>query len=363
MHSFIRSYPFFHSFIPLLPDACSSSSSAAAACAAAAATTTAAVLLLLCCCCCCCRFSLAPIGESGEGHHLATSFLLADSINHGIELRKYPVLEYLCVGPACFGRPPPPAPPRRCDSRASSTAGLWATCCPVRLSARSHPSLIEECVWFCLCAQSVDQCLPVCLYLVTVSLSPSVFLSPSLPRSRCCSATTPHRPPSVSPTPSTSTVVAAPRRYYLAQIGLGLCPLSNDALFLKLKHSPIPSFIRRGLNVSLRLMCVCIHLHTCGFVLGRISRSEKPFHDQPASQYVCLHVCGIVCGASVCLCVDVSVSVRPCARARRCAAVRTTGGRHTSRAGVAWRGTAWQLGVGPSRSWAVASVVGSSLRR
>ncbi len=40
-----------------------------------------------------------------------------------------------------------------------------------------------------------------------------------------------------------------PCRYYLAQIGLGLCPLSNDALFLKMRHSPVPGFIRRGLNV------------------------------------------------------------------------------------------------------------------
>ena len=34
-------------------------------------------------------------GEAGEVHHLDTAFLLADSINHGINLRKSPALQYL----------------------------------------------------------------------------------------------------------------------------------------------------------------------------------------------------------------------------------------------------------------------------
>lgn len=34
-------------------------------------------------------------GEAGEIHHLDTAFLLADSINHGINLRKNPPLQYL----------------------------------------------------------------------------------------------------------------------------------------------------------------------------------------------------------------------------------------------------------------------------
>ena len=34
-------------------------------------------------------------GECGMRHHLATTFLLADSVNHGIKLRENPVLEYL----------------------------------------------------------------------------------------------------------------------------------------------------------------------------------------------------------------------------------------------------------------------------
>ena len=59
--------------------------------------------------------------------------------------------------------------------------------------------------------------------------------------------------------------------YYLGQVGLGLCPLSNDALFLKMKDSPIPRFIRRGLNVRatqfiphsfLLCLCACEHLST-----------------------------------------------------------------------------------------------------
>mmetsp|Transcript_9525 Transcript_9525/g.20659 ORF Transcript_9525/g.20659 Transcript_9525/m.20659 type:complete len:487 (-) Transcript_9525:154-1614(-) len=41
-------------------------------------------------------FSFRPhSGEAGELHHLDTSFLLADSINHGINLRKTPSLQYL----------------------------------------------------------------------------------------------------------------------------------------------------------------------------------------------------------------------------------------------------------------------------
>ena len=39
--------------------------------------------------------------------------------------------------------------------------------------------------------------------------------------------------------------------YYLAQIGLAMCPTSNHALFLKLEDSPIGDFFRQGLNVSL----------------------------------------------------------------------------------------------------------------
>ncbi|TEB14495.1 adenosine phosphate deaminase, partial [Perkinsus sp. BL_2016] len=42
------------------------------------------------------QFAFRPhSGEAGEIHHLDTTFLLADSINHGINLRRSPVLEYL----------------------------------------------------------------------------------------------------------------------------------------------------------------------------------------------------------------------------------------------------------------------------
>ena len=80
-------------------------------------------------------FTFKPhCGEAGQRHHLATAYLLADSINHGIKLHHEPTLQYL---------------------------------------------------------------------------------------------------------------------YYLSQIGLALCPLSNDALFLKLKDSPVGSFFRAGLRVCL----------------------------------------------------------------------------------------------------------------
>lgn len=39
--------------------------------------------------------------------------------------------------------------------------------------------------------------------------------------------------------------------FYLAQIPLGITPLSNNALFCKYDANPFPSFFRRGLNVSL----------------------------------------------------------------------------------------------------------------
>ncbi|CCW68969.1 unnamed protein product [Phytomonas sp. Hart1] len=39
--------------------------------------------------------------------------------------------------------------------------------------------------------------------------------------------------------------------YYLAQVGLHVSPLSNNALFLRFVNNPFPDFFRRGLNVSL----------------------------------------------------------------------------------------------------------------
>lgn len=39
--------------------------------------------------------------------------------------------------------------------------------------------------------------------------------------------------------------------YYLAQIGIAVAPLSNNRLFLELAKNPFPSFLARGLNVSL----------------------------------------------------------------------------------------------------------------
>ena len=39
--------------------------------------------------------------------------------------------------------------------------------------------------------------------------------------------------------------------YYLAQIGLGMTPLSNNALFCRYLENPFPRFFRRGINVTL----------------------------------------------------------------------------------------------------------------
>jgi AMP deaminase len=40
-------------------------------------------------------FPLKPhAGEAGAWHHLASAFLLADSVNHGIELSHSPPLQY-----------------------------------------------------------------------------------------------------------------------------------------------------------------------------------------------------------------------------------------------------------------------------
>ena len=38
--------------------------------------------------------------------------------------------------------------------------------------------------------------------------------------------------------------------FYLAQIGLAMCPISNDALFLKLNKSPVGTMFKQGLNIS-----------------------------------------------------------------------------------------------------------------
>ena len=39
--------------------------------------------------------------------------------------------------------------------------------------------------------------------------------------------------------------------YYLTQIGMCVCPLSNNALFRRYENSPIPALFRRGLHISL----------------------------------------------------------------------------------------------------------------
>jgi AMP deaminase len=44
---------------------------------------------------------------------------------------------------------------------------------------------------------------------------------------------------------------AAQYLYYCSQIGLGLCPLSNDALFVSMNASPIGKLHQRGLRVCL----------------------------------------------------------------------------------------------------------------
>uniref|UniRef100_A0A1I8FB52 A_deaminase domain-containing protein n=1 Tax=Macrostomum lignano TaxID=282301 RepID=A0A1I8FB52_9PLAT len=53
-------------------------------------------------------------GEAGPVHHLATAFLLADNISHGLLLRKAPVLQYLYYLPRC------PWPCRRSPTTACS---------------------------------------------------------------------------------------------------------------------------------------------------------------------------------------------------------------------------------------------------
>ncbi len=40
-------------------------------------------------------------------------------------------------------------------------------------------------------------------------------------------------------------------RYYLAQVGIAVSPLSNNSLFLDYKRNPFPLMFKRGLNVSL----------------------------------------------------------------------------------------------------------------
>jgi len=39
--------------------------------------------------------------------------------------------------------------------------------------------------------------------------------------------------------------------YYCVRLGMALCPMSNDKLFVRLKDSPIGEFQKIGLNISL----------------------------------------------------------------------------------------------------------------
>lgn len=39
--------------------------------------------------------------------------------------------------------------------------------------------------------------------------------------------------------------------FYVAQIGIAMSPLSNNALFLNFDRNPFPEYFKRGLNVSL----------------------------------------------------------------------------------------------------------------
>lgn len=39
--------------------------------------------------------------------------------------------------------------------------------------------------------------------------------------------------------------------FYLAQIGISMSPLSNNALFLTFDRNPFPEYFKRGLNVAL----------------------------------------------------------------------------------------------------------------
>lgn len=50
--------------------------------------------------------------------------------------------------------------------------------------------------------------------------------------------------------------------YYLAQIPLGIVPLSNNALFCKYADNPFPTFFRRGLNVALATDGALMFHHT-----------------------------------------------------------------------------------------------------
>jgi AMP deaminase len=39
--------------------------------------------------------------------------------------------------------------------------------------------------------------------------------------------------------------------YYLSQVGMALCPISNDSLFVKFKDSPVNRFFKIGIRLSL----------------------------------------------------------------------------------------------------------------
>lgn len=132
--------------------------------------------------------------------HLATTFLVAQGINHGIQLRLSPVLQFLYALQS---------------QRFIRGGGGWCCCgcCGsggIHIGAEEHKTLH---------IQSVDGWVSyVC-----------VGWGDSPPGCPGCDG----------------------RRYYLKQIGIAMSPLSNNSLFLDYQHSPFPKFFERGLNVSL----------------------------------------------------------------------------------------------------------------
>ncbi len=52
-------------------------------------------------------------------------------------------------------------------------------------------------------------------------------------------------------------------RYYLAQVGIAVSPLSNNSLFLDYKRNPFPLMFKRGLNVSLSTDDPLVNIPIC----------------------------------------------------------------------------------------------------
>eukprot|EP00484_Ammonia_sp_Unknown_P010444 CAMPEP_0197076868 /NCGR_PEP_ID=MMETSP1384-20130603/212326_1 /TAXON_ID=29189 /ORGANISM="Ammonia sp." /LENGTH=1122 /DNA_ID=CAMNT_0042515727 /DNA_START=113 /DNA_END=3482 /DNA_ORIENTATION=+ len=176
-------------------------------------------------------------GEAGPVSHLASTFLLAHSINHGIRLNDSPVLQYLYY----------------LEQIPISVAPLSNNILFKEHSENPFPSLFERGLNVAL---STDDPL-------IIHFSPNPLLEEYTTAAHAISS---HELIYVRSLDLASTFLLAHSinhgirlndspvlqyLYYLEQIPISVAPLSNNILFKEHSENPFPSLFERGLNVAL----------------------------------------------------------------------------------------------------------------